>query len=155
MRKSLAAAVIALAVAAPVAPSAFAAPGPHANSHATCTSVQDISAKAYKKAAKKAKKAKKVKSTFVNGGWVTGVTATTLTFHVKGGPDKCLRNTDLTVTVTDTTKITKNDAVVPLSEVLVGDHVNVKGTKATVVDVGTQYTATRISAESPEPVQPI
>jgi hypothetical protein len=153
MRKSLAAAVIAVAVVAPMAPSAFAAPGPHANSHSRCATSTDISAKAYKNAAKKAKKAKKVKSTFVNGGRVTGVTATTLTFHVKGGPDKCLRDTDLTVTVTPTTKITRGHVVVPaLGAVLVGDHVNVKGTKSAVINVGTLYTATRIAAEAPTPV---
>lgn len=157
MRKSFAAAVLALAVAAPMAQSASAAPNPKANSHAKCASSVDVTAKAFKKAAKKAKHEKKVKTSFVNAGWVTtAVTSTSLTFKAKGGPDKCLRGTDLTVVITDTTKIMKGDVVVPATAIAVGDHVNVKGTKAKLVQSGdlvsggSLYTATRISAEAPE-----
>lgn len=166
MRKSFAAAVIALAIAVPMAPSALAASSPQAKSpksaSAKCAASVDVTAKAFKKAAKKAKKEKKVKTSFVNAGWVTtAVTPTALTFTVKGGPDKCLRGTDLTVVITDTTKIMKDDVVVPATSIAVGDHVNVKGTKAKLVQSGdlisggSLYTATRISAEAPEAPAPV
>jgi hypothetical protein len=156
MRKSLVAAVIAVAVAAPIAPSAFAS-STHANSHSKCAASVDVSAKAFKKAAAKAKHEKRVKDTFVNAGWVTvDATDTALTFRVKGGPDKCLRNELLTVVITPDTKIMKDDVLAPATSIKVGDHVNVKGTKTkltvegSLVSGGSLYTAKRISAESPE-----
>lgn len=97
------------------------------------------------KAAKNAKgaKAAKVRTKFVNAGTVTAVNAAagTITLRVRGGRDKALRGQLLTVTVTATTKIQRNDAAATLASVAVGDHVNVKGTKA-----GTAYTAVRVAA---------
>lgn len=93
--------------------------------------------------AKAKAKAKHEHNLFVNAGTVTAVDATagTLTFTVRGGRDKALRGKPLTVTVTATTKIRRNDADAKLAAVVVGDHVNVKGTKKAGV-----YTATRIAA---------
>jgi hypothetical protein len=47
----------------------------------------------------------------------------------------------LTVAVTSTTQITREGAAAALSDLVVGDHVNIRGTDAAGV-----YTATRISA---------
>ncbi len=139
MRKSLAAVVVALVVVAPSAPS-FAATG--AKSTSTCSTAA-AAAKA------KAKKAKKVKVKFVYAGMLTAVGTDSITFTVHGGPDKALRGCPLTVAVTGTTKIVRDDVIAPLASLVAGDHVNVKGTK-----VGVAYTATRISAESPVVVAP-
>lgn len=146
MRKSIAAAVLALAVVAPAAPSAYAAPS------ASCATNHSISAKAYAKAVKRAdkegKKLKKVKDSVVNQGRVSSKTADTLTFTVRGGP--CPRNAEMTVRVTETTKIRLDGALTTLDKIEKGDHVNVKGKKVSLVGVGTIYTATRIAAASPK-----
>ena len=95
----------------------------------------------------KVAKIKKNANKFVNAGTVTAVNAAagTITFTVQGGRDKALRGKPLTVLVTATTKIHRGEAVATLASVLVGDHVNVKGTKA-----GTVYTATRVAASAAE-----
>lgn len=95
----------------------------------------------------KVAKIKKNANKFVNAGTVTAVNAAagTITFTVQGGRDKALRGNPLTVLVTATTKIHRGEAVATLASVLVGDHVNVKGTKA-----GAVYTATRVSASAAE-----
>lgn len=92
-------------------------------------------------------KSAKVRDKFVHAGTVTGVdlAAGTVTLTVHGGRDKALRGKPLTVKTTATTKVTRGDAVATLAAVVVGDHVNVKGTKA-----GSAYVATRVSAAPAE-----
>lgn len=116
-----------------------------ANKPAKPTATADQVAKAAKAA--KAAKVKKNLNAFVSAGTVTAVNvaAGTITFTVQGGRDKALRGKPLTVLVTATTKIHRGEAVATLATVLVGDHVNVKGTKA-----GTVYTATRVAASAAE-----
>ncbi len=77
---------------------------------------------------------------FVLTGRVTGVGSNTLSFVVHGGK-KSLRGDTLTVNVSSSAKIHRNNDRTGLGAIRTGDHVNVKGTK----DGGT-YTATRIAA---------
>ncbi|PPK95926.1 uncharacterized protein DUF4330 [Kineococcus xinjiangensis] len=96
---------------------------------------------------KPAKKARKAVVSLRAGGTVTAVDAAagTLTFTVKGGRNKALRDKPLTVTVAKDAKITRDDAVVELSAVLVGDRVQVKGVK-----VDATYTVARVAASAAE-----
>ena len=90
---------------------------------------------------------------FVHAGNVTEVNldASTLSFVVRGGPDKAIRGCTLTVVVTEDTMINRNDAPVVLAEVEAGDHVNVSGstTRASVSN-DIIYTAVRVAAETPD-----
>jgi hypothetical protein len=70
---------------------------------------------------------------FVLAGSLASVdtTAGTVSFQVHGGRDKTLRGTVVTVTVAPDAVVERNDAVATLADLVVGDHVVVKGSKAT------------------------
>jgi hypothetical protein len=88
---------------------------------------------------------------FVAAGRLVSVdpAAGTLTVTVHGGREKALRGHTLTVTVTAATRIRRNATGAALTDLLPGDHLNVKGTKT-----ATTYTATRISAEATDTPEP-
>ncbi len=158
--RTLSALLVALALTVPVAPTAAAAHDGHRGK-------SSVSAKAKK--AKKAKKPKHANhkrghrhhdhddhrghgrghtrdarpTVLTVGGLVTSVdvAGSTLTFTVRVGRDKTLRNKPLTVTVATSAKITRNDRVVQLGDIFTYDHVNARVTK-----IGGVYTATRVSA---------
>ena len=102
-------------------------------------------AAAGEKKQKPAKGARKAVVPVQAGGTVPAVDAAagTLTFTVKGGKDKALPDTPPTVTVAKDAKVTRGDAVVGLSAVLVGDRVQVKGVK-----VDATYTVVRVAASA-------
>ena len=68
------------------------------------------------------------KSHFTANGKVTAVDATSFTMHVKGG-SKDLHGTDVTVTVTDSTKMRRDGAKATVADLQVGDRVNSHGTR--------------------------
>ena len=68
-------------------------------------------------------------SHFTANGKVTAVDGDSFTFHAKGG-SKALHGTDVTVSVTDTTKMRRNGAKALVSDLQVGDRVNVNGSRA-------------------------
>lgn len=148
-----AAAVLTLGLLAPVAAASTASAAPP---RACGESVQVKDYKISKANAKakdakaKSKKKAHTKPAFVHGGTVTAVNATTtpttLTFVVRGGQNKALRGCTLTVVLTATTKITRNNADSSLGSIEVRDHVNVKGTTALDSAGKVVYTATRIAA---------
>ena len=84
------------------------------------------------------------KSHFTANGKVTAVSDTSFTMHVKGG-SKDLHGTDVTVTVTDTTKMRRNGAKATVADLQVGDKVNVHGARGTD---GT-FTARHVNAHGP------
>jgi hypothetical protein len=88
----------------------------------------------------------KSKMHFTANGKVTAVDATgsTFTFHAKGG-SKALHGTDVTVSVTDTTKMRRNGAKATLADLQVGDRVTVNGARA---DDGS-LTARHVNANGP------
>jgi hypothetical protein len=81
---------------------------------------------------------------FTANGKVTAVDGDSFTFHAKGG-SKDLHGTDVTVTVTDTTKMRRNGAKAQVSDLQVGDRVNVNGSRA---DDGS-LTARHVNAHGP------
>jgi len=86
----------------------------------------------------------KSKAHFTANGKVTAVDADSFTMHVKGG-SKDLHGTDVTVTVTDTTKMRRNGAKAQVSDLQVGDRVNVVGSRGSD---GTM-TARHVNAHGP------
>jgi hypothetical protein len=98
------------------------------------------------------KHAKPAKVRFVAAGQLVSVDAAggTATFLVRGGKDKALRKQQLTVTVVSTTVVRRNGAVVPLADLVAGDHVNVSGLRT-----GTAYAALRVTAEGADIPTPI
>jgi hypothetical protein len=66
---------------------------------------------------------------FTANGKVTAVDGDSFTFHAKGG-SKALHGTDVTVTVTDATKMRRNGAKATVADLQVGDRVNVNGWRA-------------------------
>ena len=90
------------------------------------------------------KHVKKFHAKFVLSGRVTAVSENSITVTVKGGNlKKRVRGTDLVLGVTATTKITVEDVQKALADVLVGDRVNVKGTRTRTDGVIT-YAANRV-----------
>ena len=146
-----AAAILTLGLLAPAAVATAAPSAPRACGEAA--QVKDHKANKANAKAKDAKaKGKKKghsKPAFVHAGKVTAVGTSTLTFVVRGGQVKALRGCTLTVEVNADTKINRNDAAATLADVVVGDHVNVKGkTTRDAVSGDVTYTATRVSAGS-------
>lgn len=155
-------AVLALALALPIAPVAATAASAHSGSVVRVAphgsddgpghesgSGQDDRGKDRGKEDKQGKhkqKGKKARTKFNLGGRVTAVdvTAGTVTFRVHGGKFKALRKTELTVTVADGARVRHNDAAATLADFSVGDKVRAKGNKVDGV-----WTANRIKAESP------
>ena len=133
-------AAVVISVGTASATAAYAAASPTGLANSAAGRAKAAAAKAKTKPAKAAKPAK---AQFVHAGTVTAVSPTSVTFTVHGGRDKALRGKPLTVVVTATTKVTRGDAAATIASVVVGDHVNVKGTKA-----GAVYTATRVSASA-------
>jgi len=86
----------------------------------------------------------KSKTHFTANGKVTAVDATSFTMHVKGG-SKDLHSTDVTVTVTDTTKMRRNGVKATLADLQVGDKVNSHGARG---EDGT-LTARHVNAHGP------
>jgi hypothetical protein len=142
-----AAALLAVAVALPAAPALIT------SASASVTQVASHgnpggghSGKSAHDHGKHKQKGKKAHDSFNLGGTITAVdtTAGTVTFTVHGGKFKALRNTDLTVTATDSTRVRRNGAAT-LADLAVGDHVRVKGNHT-----GDSWTASRITAEAPD-----
>ena len=81
----------------------------------------------------------------VVAGTLTAVdtSASTVTLFVRGGRDKALRRTSLTVTVPVAATITRDDAVVPLAQLQAGDSVTIRSNR--IADV---VTVTQVSAHS-------
>lgn len=104
-------------------------------------------AKAAKAAEAKARKAAR----FVATGVVTAVDAPagTLSVLVDGGT-KSLRGAEVTVTVPSDVAVNRDDVAATLGDVLVGDHVAVRGARS-----GETLTANRVNATSPEPEEAI
>jgi hypothetical protein len=98
----------------------------------------------------KGKKKGHAKLTFVHAGTVKSVDAVngTLSFVVRGGQVKALRGCMITVAVPDTAKVKRGDAAATLADVVVGDHVNVKGTLGKDDAGVVSYTATRVAASA-------
>jgi len=148
-----AAAILTLGLLAPVAAATSASAAPAACGAAAVTHDFKHSKNAAAQAAKlKGKKKGHSKLTFVHAGKVTAVdtTAGTVSFVVRGGSVKALRGCTITVVVPTTAKIHRNDATATLADVVVGDHVNVKGTIAKDATTGDiTYTASRVSASAP------
>lgn len=89
----------------------------------------------------------KSKTHFTANGKVTAVDDTSFTMHVKGG-SKDLHGTDVTVTVTDATKMRRNGDKATVADLQVGDKVNVHGARG---DDGT-FTARHVNAHGPAAV---
>ena len=145
-----AAAVLTLGLLAPAGVAAAAPKAPPVCGQAAIAKDHKVNkANAKSKAAKaKGKKKGHAKATFVHAGKVTAVAADSVSFVVRGGQVKALRGCTITVMVTETTKVNRNDAPASLATVVVGDHVNVKGTTAKNAESGViTYTATRVAAD--------
>lgn len=134
-------AILTLGLLAPVAVATSASAAPQ-----TCS--DHVLLKDHKVNKGVAKKKGLNKPTFVHAGRVTAVdtTAKTVSFIVRGGQNKSIRGCVITVLVTDTTKIRRNDNASTLADIKVGDHVNVKGTSARGEGDSVIYTAKRIAA---------
>ncbi len=146
----VAAAVLTLGLLAPAGVAAAAPKAPPVCGQAAIAKDHKVNkANAKAKAAKaKGKKKGHSKPAFVHAGKVTAVAADSVSFVVRGGQVKALRGCTITVVVTSTTKVNRNDGPSSLASVLVGDHVNVKGTTAKNAETGiVTYTATRVSAD--------
>jgi hypothetical protein len=143
MRKTVVVSLLALSLSIPAAP-ALAASASRLGSH-TRPAAGAKHADHTKPAHPKPAHPKPGRTQFVAAGRLVSVdpAAGTLTFTVHGGRDKALRGHTLTVTVTAATRIRRNATGAALTDLLPGDHLNVKGTKT-----GTTYTATRVSAEA-------
>lgn len=149
-----AAAIVTLGLLAPVAAATSASASATPAACGAAAQVKDFKHAKNAKAIAAKSKGKKVghaKLSFVHGGKVTAVDATagTVSFVVHGGQVKALRGCTITVSVPSTAKILRNDATATLADIVVGDHVNVKGTIAQ--DATTHaiaYTATRVSASA-------
>ena len=87
----------------------------------------------------------KSKMHFTANGKVTAVDTDSFTMHVKGG-SKDLHGTDVTVTVTDTTKMRRDGAKATVADLQVGDRVNVVGARGSD---GT-LTARHVNAHGPD-----
>jgi hypothetical protein len=87
----------------------------------------------------------KSKMHFTANGKVTAVDADSFTMHVKGG-SKDLHGSDVTVTVTDTTKMRRNGAKATVADLQVGDRVNAVGSRGSD---GT-LTARHVNAHGPD-----
>lgn len=136
LRRLAVAGVATLAVAAPV--SAYAAP--HGGAHATKPSHATKSSHGNKHHGKPAQKHFTAVGTVANVDPAAG----TVTINDKGG-SKDLHGQPVTVIVTDTTKITRDDATVTLDKIQPGDHVSANGNRGT-----NGLTAKHVNAESPE-----
>jgi hypothetical protein len=86
----------------------------------------------------------KSKTHFTANGKVTAVDDAGFTMHVKGG-SKDLHGTDVTVAVTDTTKMRRNGDKATVADLQVGDRVNVHGARG---DDST-FTARHVNAHGP------
>jgi hypothetical protein len=139
------AAVLAFAIAMPVAPMAATAASASTGSRVVAASHGNDDP-AGDDAGKHKQKGKKAHAKFNLGGGITAVDAAagTVTFRVHGGKFKALRKTELTVTVADGARVRRNGAVVTLADLVVGDHVRVKGVRGT----DGVWTANRVTAEA-------
>jgi hypothetical protein len=92
----------------------------------------------------KSKHSKPIRALFTSGGPVTAVdtTAGTLTYTVRGGSNKALRGTSVTVSITSITVLQRNDVDATIADILVGDHVSVRG-----LNRGTINVAFRVEAD--------
>jgi hypothetical protein len=84
------------------------------------------------------------KTHFTANGKVTEVSDTGFTMHVKGG-SRDLHGTDVTITVTDATKMRRNGDRAAVADLQVGDRVNVHGARG---DDST-FTARHVNAHGP------
>ncbi|MDX6300152.1 MAG: hypothetical protein QOF53_1366 [Nocardioidaceae bacterium] len=145
------AAMLALAIAMPVAPivatSATASPGSvasvvsHPNDGGTGHAGKDVGQDSGKQ-----KPGKNAHAKFNLGGRITAVDALagTVTFRVHGGKFKALRGTELTVSVADGARVRRNHSAATLADFQIGDKVRAKG-----VQLDGVWTAKRIQAEAP------
>ncbi|HEU5034166.1 MAG TPA: DUF5666 domain-containing protein [Mycobacteriales bacterium] len=84
---------------------------------------------------------------FTATGTVASVDGDTLVIHDKGG-SRDLHGTDVTVTVTDTTKINLDDAPATLADLVAGDHVMANGTRGSDDAGNPVLTARHVNASS-------
>lgn len=143
--------IAALAIASVAAFPAVASAGT-AHAHTTHVKKASHSHKTHvKKAAHSQKtRVKKFHAKFVLVGKVKAVDENSVTVTVKGGNlKKGLRGTDVVVAVTETTKVTVDDAQKTLADIAVGDRVAVKGTRARA-EGGVTYTAKRVHVKDAE-----
>jgi hypothetical protein len=141
------AAMLALAVALPVAPVAATAASASTGSHAVVASHGSDDPAGHDNGKHK-QKGKKAHVKFNLGGHITAVDAVagTVTFKVHGGKFKALRGTELTVTVAEGARVRRNGDAVTLADLVVGDHVRAKGVRGT----DGAWTANRVTAEGPQ-----
>ncbi|WP_459642279.1 hypothetical protein [Kineococcus sp. NUM-3379] len=130
-------AALVLGLTLPAGGAALAAGGQHAQRGTAAVAAQK------EKPAKQAKKPRKATVKFTAGGVVTAVAADGLTFTVKGGRDKALRDKPLTVVLGKDARVQRDDAPATLADVVVGDRVTVLGTTAAGA-----FTAVRVNASS-------
>lgn len=141
------AAIVALALALPVAPVVTTAAAADTASVAQVAKHGDDDGKKGKSdKGKKKQKGKKARAKFNLGGRLVAVdpAAGTVTFRVHGGQVKSVRGTDLLVQVADDARVRRNDAAATLADFQVGDKVRAKGVRADGV-----WTAKRVKAEAP------
>lgn len=84
---------------------------------------------------------------FTATGTVTAVDGDTVTLDDKGG-SRDLHGTSVTAVVTDTTKVTRDDAPATLADVQVGDHVMVNGSRGSDDAGNAVLTARHVNASS-------
>ncbi|MCE0540682.1 hypothetical protein LWF15_34835 [Kineosporia rhizophila] len=103
------------------------------------------------------KSGKKTKAkTVIYNGTLSAVDASagTLTVKVRGGRDKKLRTTGLTLQVPDSVKITRNGKSVKLADLKVGDKVTVQTRQAAKVITLVRVTAKGVKATpTPDPTE--
>jgi uncharacterized protein (DUF736 family) len=146
MRRTVLAVVLSAGVLVPTVSTAAAA---WAKPASKPTVTHKGTPKPAKAPAKSAKPAKPAKVNFAASGSVTAVNldAGTVTVAAKGGT-KDVKGTSVTVVVPSTARIVLDDASATLADLAAGYRITVTGTH-----VGTAYTATKVQASSPEPVE--
>jgi hypothetical protein len=145
VRKLVAAPLLALALIIPAATPALA----HGNSAAGDQSGHSSAGDSSKRAddGVKNKHDKPVRSLFTSAGPVTAVdtSADTITYTVRGGSNKALRGTSVTISITALTLLTRNDDDATVDDIQVGDHVAVRG-----LNRGALSVAFRVEADGPD-----
>jgi hypothetical protein len=146
VRKIVAAPLLALALLIPAATPALAH-GNASGSEQAGHSSSDDNGKRTDDGTNRSKHDKPVRSLFTSAGPVTAVdtTADTITYTVRGGANKALRGTSVTVAITAITVLTRNDDEATVDDIQVGDHVAIRG-----LNRGALSVAFRVEADGPD-----